>query len=51
MNKILILGGSGFIGNSLISKLEKTYSLKLMIHNSDVKTNSKKFKASSPANI
>lgn len=45
MNKILILGGSGFIGNSLISKLEKTYSLKLMIHNSDVKTNSKKFKA------
>jgi nucleoside-diphosphate-sugar epimerase len=45
MNKILILGGSGFIGKSLVSKLEKTNSVKLMIHNSDIKTNSKKFKA------
>jgi UDP-glucose 4-epimerase len=45
MNKILLLGGSGFIGKSLVKKLEKTNSVKLMIHNSDVKTNSKKFKA------
>ena len=45
MNKILLLGGSGFIGKSLVTKLEKNNSIKLMIHNSDVKTNSKKFKA------
>ena len=43
MNNILLLGGTGFIGNSLLSKLEKKNSMKIMIHNSDVKTNAQKF--------
>lgn len=45
MKKILLLGGSGFIGKSLVTKLEKTNSLKLMVHNSDIIANSKIFKA------
>jgi len=43
MSKILLLGGTGFIGKSLLSQLEKTNSVKLMIHNSNVKTNAEKF--------
>ena len=43
MNNILLLGGTGFIGNSLLYKLEKENSMKIMIHNSDVKTNAEKF--------
>jgi nucleoside-diphosphate-sugar epimerase len=43
MNNILLLGGTGFIGNSLLSQLEKKNSMKIMIHNSDVKTNAQKF--------
>ena len=43
MSKILLLGGTGFIGKSLLSQLENTNSVKLMIHNSDVDTNAQKF--------
>jgi UDP-glucose 4-epimerase len=43
MNNILLLGGTGFIGTSLLSQLEKKNSMKIMIHNSDVNTNAKKF--------
>jgi nucleoside-diphosphate-sugar epimerase len=43
MNNILLLGGTGFIGNSLLSQLEKKNSMKIMVHNSDVKTNAQKF--------
>jgi UDP-glucose 4-epimerase len=43
MSKILLLGGTGFIGKPLLSQIEKTNSVKLMIHNSDVDTNAQKF--------
>ena len=43
MSNILLLGGTGFIGKPLLSQLEKTNSVKLMIHNSDVDTNAQKF--------
>jgi len=43
MKKILLLGGSGFLGKSLIKKLEKKNSLKVMIHNSNLRTTAKKF--------
>ena len=43
MSDILLLGGTGFIGKPLLSQLEKTNSVKLMIHNSDVDTNAQKF--------
>lgn len=44
MTNILLLGGTGFIGKSLLNKLEKSYSVKIMIHNSDLETSAKKFK-------
>ena len=44
MNNMLILGGTGFIGKSLIHRLENKNSLNMMIHNSDFQTNAKKFK-------
>lgn len=44
MDNILILGGTGFIGKSLISKLEKNNSLKIMIHNSELSTTANTFK-------
>jgi nucleoside-diphosphate-sugar epimerase len=43
MSNILLLGGTGFIGKPLLSQVEKTNSVKLMIHNSDVDTNAQKF--------
>ena len=44
MDNILILGGTGFIGKSLVSKLEKNNSLKIMIHNSELSTTANTFK-------
>ena len=44
MTNILLLGGTGFLGKSLLDKLEKSNSVKIMIHNSDLETSAKKFK-------
>ena len=44
MAKILLLGGTGFIGQPLLKKLEEKHSLKIMIHNSKIKTEAEKFK-------
>lgn len=44
MTDILLLGGTGFLGTSLLRKLEKNNSVKLMIHNSDLDTSTQKFK-------
>jgi nucleoside-diphosphate-sugar epimerase len=44
MTNILLLGGTGFLGKSLLDKLEKSNSVKMMIHNSDLETSAKKFK-------
>jgi len=44
MKNILLLGGSGFIGKSLLNQLEQKNSVKIMIHNTNLKTNIKKFK-------
>ena len=44
LDNILLFGGSGFIGKSLISKLEKTHSLKLMVHNSELSSTTHTFK-------
>ena len=44
MTDILLLGGTGFLGTSLLRKLEKSNSVKLMIHNSDLDTSAQKFK-------
>ena len=43
MSNILLLGGTGFIGTSLLSQLEKKNSIKIMIHNSNVETSAQKF--------
>lgn len=44
MTDILLLGGTGFLGTSLLRKLEKNNSVKLMINNSDLDTSAQKFK-------
>ncbi|QLH05807.1 NAD-dependent epimerase/dehydratase family protein [Nitrosopumilus ureiphilus] len=44
MTNILLLGGTGFIGKSLLQQLEKKNSVKIMIHNSNLQTNAEKFK-------
>ena len=44
MTNILLLGGTGFLGKSLLKQLDQKNSLKLMIHNSDFQTNAEKFK-------
>jgi len=44
LDKLLLLGGTGFLGHSLLNNLEKKQSIKIMIHDSNFKTNSKKFK-------
>ena len=44
MAEILLLGGTGFIGKSLLHKLEHKNSVKIMIHNSNLQTTSEKFK-------
>ena len=44
MAKILLLGGTGFIGQPLLKKLEEKHSLKIMIHNSKINTEAEKFK-------
>ena len=44
MTNILLLGVTGFLGKSLLDKLEKSNSVKMMIHNSDLETSAKKFK-------
>lgn len=43
MSKILLLGGTGFLGNSLLKELENEHSIKLMTHNNDSIFNVKKF--------
>jgi len=43
--KIIVLGGTGFLGKHLIEKLSKTnYSLKILIHNKTILNNFKTFK-------
>ena len=44
MTNILLLGGTGFIGKSLLSELEQKNSINMMIHNSDLETTAQKFK-------
>ena len=44
MTNILLLGGTGFIGKSLLSKIENKNSIKMMIHNSNLETSVQKFK-------
>jgi UDP-glucose 4-epimerase len=45
MNKIIILGGSGFLGKSLHSELKKeSFQVKTMIHANNVESKSEKFK-------
>lgn len=44
MDKLLLLGGTGFLGRSLLNNLEKKQSVKIMIHNSNFNTSAKKFK-------
>ena len=45
MNKIIILGGSGFLGKSLLNRLKKeNFQVKTMIHTNDVKAITEKFK-------
>ncbi len=43
MTEILLLGGTGFLGQSLLQKLEQKNSVKVMIHNSNLQTNAQKF--------
>lgn len=43
MDKLVILGGTGFLGQSLLNNLEKKQSIKVMIHNTDSLNNVKKF--------
>ena len=44
MNKILLLGGTGFIGKVLLNKLEQYHSTKIMIHSTNLQTTAQKFK-------
>jgi UDP-glucose 4-epimerase len=44
MTDILLLGGTGFIGKSLLSELKQKNSINMMIHNSDLETTVQKFK-------
>ena len=45
MSKLVILGGSGFVGRSLLNKLGKEeYDSKVIIYKNDIKTNFKKFR-------
>jgi len=44
MAEILLLGGTGFIGKSLLLELEKKNSIRMMIHNSNLETTAQKFK-------
>ena len=48
MANIIVLGGSGFIGKSLIDRLEKTNSTntKVLVHSTKIKTSLKKFQGS-----
>lgn len=43
IENILLFGGSGFLGGSLLKKIEKNNSVKVMIHNSNLQTTAKKF--------
>jgi len=44
MTNILLLGGTGFIGQYLVRRIEQENSLKLMIHDSNFQTDAEKFK-------
>ena len=44
MTDILLLGGTGFIGKHLLSKIENKNSIKMMIHNSNLETSAQKFR-------
>jgi UDP-glucose 4-epimerase len=44
MTNILLLGGTGFLGKSLLKRLDQKNSVKVMIHDLDFYTNAEKFK-------
>ena len=44
MTKTLLLGGTGFIGKTLLHKLKQYNCTKVMIHNTDLQTTAQKFK-------
>ena len=44
MTDILLLGGTGFLGKSLLKRLDQKNSVKVMIHDSDFQTSAVKFK-------
>jgi nucleoside-diphosphate-sugar epimerase len=44
LDKLLLLGATGFLGRTLLNNLEKKQSIKIMTHNSNFLTNSQKFK-------
>ena len=43
MTNILLLGGTGFLGKSLLKRLDQKNSVKVMIHDSDFYTSAEKF--------
>ena len=44
LEKLLLLGATGFLGRPLLNNLEKKQSIKIMTHNSTFPTNIQKFK-------
>ena len=48
MTKIIVLGGSGFIGKTLVDRLEKTNPIntKIMLHSTKIRTSLKKVQGS-----
>ena len=44
LEKLLLLGATGFLGRPLLNNLEKKQSIKIMTHNSTFSTNIQKFK-------
>ena len=45
ISQLIILGGSGFVGRSLLNKLNEDYNPKVIIYKNDIETNFKKFKS------
>lgn len=44
LEKLILLGATGFLGRPLLNNLEKKQSIKIMTHNSNFSTNIQKFK-------